>query len=624
MTDTPELATSLIATFLGSVVLALLLTPLVRAIAHRVGAVASPKQDRWHRTSTALLGGVAIWTAVVIPALLSGHMDRGSLQALVAGTSLFVLGLFDDFVSLQPSTKLTIQLLIACLLIAAGGAGVWTGVPLLDALISIGWIVGITNAFNLIDNMDGLAAGVAAIAAGALCLSIRPGEHAFAVIAAAIAGASLGFLRYNFYPASVFMGDCGSLFIGSALAMITLRVEHHHSVSTASTLAFPVVLLLTPIFDTAFVTLSRRLSARAASQGGRDHTSHRLVAVGFSEAKAVLLLYLFAGLSGAAALLVRRLSTAEGTLVTAVLVLGLTLIGIWLARVNVYGDEDFVLLKNSSLTPLLIEVTYKRRIFEIILDFLLIGLAYSASYVIRFDELAPAYLGQAVRSLPIVLACHLGGFFFAGVYRGTWRYVGLADVSTYVNGLLIGGVGSVLILLYAERFEGYSRGVFIINGILLGILMLAARLSFRALGEFASRHRSTGRRALIYGAGDGGMILVREIRTNAHYDFRVLGFLDDNPTKWSRHIAGLSVVGGGPQLATLIERHQPDSVLLSTTLGDTRLQELHGICARTGTTILKLEFRLETVVMPELIEAASPSKRSGRAYADRHDESVQP
>ena len=621
MTETAALAPALIATFLSSVVLALLLTPLIRALARRIGAIAPPKQDRWHRTSTALLGGVAIWAAVLLPALLSGHIDRGALQALIAGTSLFVLGLIDDFLNLQPSTKLTIQLLIACLLIAAAGPGVWTGVMLLDALISIAWIVGITNAFNLIDNMDGLAAGVAAIAAGALCLTIRPGEQAFAVIAAAIAGASLGFLRYNFHPASVFMGDCGSLFIGSVLAMVTLRVEHQHSVSTVSTLAFPVILLLIPIFDTAFVTVSRRLSARAASHGGRDHTSHRLVAVGFSEPTAVLLLYLFAGLSGGAALLVSRLSAPEGTLLTTALVLGLALIGIWLARVNVYGDEDFVLLKNSTLTPLLIDVTYKRRIFEILLDFLLVSLAYSASYFIRFDELAPAYLGQAVRSLPIVLACHLGGFFIAGVYRGTWRYVGLADVSTYANGLVIGGVGSVLILLYAERFEGYSRGVFIINGILLGILMLASRLSFRALGEFASRHRSTGRRALIYGAGDGGMILVRELRTNTRYDFRVLGFLDDNPTKWSRHIAGLSVVGGGRQLPMLIERLRPDAILLSTTLDDQRLQQLHDVCARTGATILKLEFRLEAVAQPGLIDAPMPAQPEA-AVAGRHVESV--
>jgi len=621
MTDMPGRVSVLVTTFLCSTALALLVTPIVRALARRIGAIAPPKQDRWHSMPTALLGGVAIWIAVIVPSMLSGQMDRGALHALAAGSSMLVLGLIDDFVSVQPSTKLTIQLLIACLLIAATGPGVWTGVLILDALISIAWIVGITNAFNLIDNMDGLGAGVAAIAAGALCLSISPGEHAFAVIAAAMAGAALGFLRYNFYPASVFMGDCGSLFIGSALAMITLRVDHQHSVSTVSTLAFPVILLLIPIFDTAFVTISRRLSARRASLGGRDHTSHRLVAVGFSEPKAVLLLYLFAGLSAAVALLVSRVSTPEGTLLTTAMVLGLTLIGIWLAKVNVYGDEDFVLLKNSSLTPLLIEVTYKRRIFEIILDFLLVSLAYTASYFIRFDELAPAYLGQAVRSLPIVLACHLAGFFIAGVYRGTWRYVGLADVSTYGNGLLIGGVGSVLVLLYTVRFEGYSRGVFIINGILLSMLMVTSRLSLRALGEFASRHRSTGRRALIYGAGDGGMMLVRELRTNVRYDFRVLGFLDDDPRKWSQHIAGLSVVGGGHKLATLIERHQPDAILLSTTLDDERMQQLHGICARTGTTILKLEFRLETVMLPGLVEATSPSTSPERADAS-HVESV--
>ena len=594
------------AAFLLSALLAVLLTPAVRAVARRIGAVARPKDDRWHRRPTALLGGVAIWLAAVLSALVTGHIDSIAIQALLAGTSMFALGLADDFIDIDAGTKLMFQLLITCVVIAAAGPGDWIGIPMIDALISMVWIVGITNAFNLIDNMDGLSAGVAAIAAGVLCVSLGSGEAGFAVIAAAIAGAALGFLCYNFHPASIFMGDCGSLFIGSTLAMITLRVENH-SVSTVSALAFPVILLLIPIFDTTFVTVSRKLSARAASQGGRDHTSHRLVALGFSEPKAVLLMYLVAALSGGAALVISRLPLAEGTLVTIALVLGLALVGIWLARVNVYGEEDFVLLKNSSLTPMLIEVTYKRRIFEILLDFLLIGLSYGASYYIRFDGFPPVYLAAAVRSLPIVLIAHLSGFFMAGVYQGTWRYVGLYDVITYAKGLFYGGVGSVLILLYLERFQGYSRGVFIINAILLGGLMVASRLSLRAFGEFASRHRSTGRRALIYGAGDGGMILARELLTNKRYDFRLVGFLDDDQTKWSRHIAGVTVLGGGKRLAALLGSEQPDAVLVSTTLNHERMRELQDLCGELGISIHKLEFRLETIVLPGLVETTPAS-----------------
>ena len=184
----------------------------------------------------------------------------------------------------------------------------WTRSASVNMAITIFWLIGITNAINLLDNMDGLATGIAAIGSCFLTMSfLVSGQPVEALMLAIFAAALLGFLIYNSNPASIFMGDCGSLFIGFFLASAALvNVSGGRSRSFLPVLVVPILVLFIPIFDTTFVTILRKLSGRAASQGGRDHTSHRLVALGMSERRAVWMLYGFAGLSGILALSVRR------------------------------------------------------------------------------------------------------------------------------------------------------------------------------------------------------------------------------------------------------------------------------------------------------------------------------
>src|SRR5688572_28747314 len=174
--------------------------------------------------------------------------------------------------------------------------------------LAIFWLIVITNAINLLDNMDSLVSGIAIIAAGFLALSfVSTGQYTEALTLLIFAAALLGFLIYNSNPASIFMGDCGSMFVGFFLGSSALmNVSGGRSRSFLPVLAVPILVLFIPIFDTTFVTVLRKLSGRAASRGGRDHTSHRLVALGMSERHAVLMLYGFAALVGVLALLVQR------------------------------------------------------------------------------------------------------------------------------------------------------------------------------------------------------------------------------------------------------------------------------------------------------------------------------
>ena len=583
--------------FVVAAAVAAALTPIMRRVARAVGAVTRPSGDRWGQRVIPLLGGIGIYLGVVVGVLGFGLRDPIVGWVLAAGTVMMFVGLVDDFVNLKPSAKLMAQLLVACAFQVGGVQSTWLGWPVADSLISIFWIVAITNAFNLLDNMDGLCAGVGAIAALAFAACIVESAPAMAMVATALAGASVGFLVFNFHPASIFMGDAGSLFIGVTLAGLSQSVPHRDTVGLLSALAFPVLLLLIPLFDTLFVTLSRTLSARKASVGGRDHTSHRLVALGLPVSKAVLLLYAFAAVGGATAFALSRSSFEEASLLTGVLIIALALLGVRLAKVNVYGGKDFALLRDQPYTPLLVDFTYKRRVFELLLDLALAGFAYYAAFVLRFgDDFWTEYYIPFAASLPVVIGCEITGLYAAGVYRGIWRYVGMADVGTFVKGIGLGSLLSVLSMVYLTRFEGQSRGVYVINAVLFGVLVVGSRLSFRALGEWSDRSRRTGQPALIYGAGDGGALAVRELRNNQQLGFYPVAFIDDDSSKHGRRVSGIAVAGGCESLPLLLATTRAEAVILSTRVDEARLRDVQATCVEAGASLLRLEVRLDVVV----------------------------
>src|SRR6267142_288396 len=375
----------------ASFALALVLTPLVRAFARRFGVVAKPKTDRWHKKPTAMLGGVAIWLSVVLTYLLFVPHTPYGWVIIKASSFLFLVGLIDDLIHTKPYQKLIGQVLGSAFVVYYGLSLPWTQSLPINMALTIFWLIGITNAVNLLDNMDGLASGIAVVAAGFLAWSfINTGQLTDALMLAAFAGALLGFLVYNSNPASIFMGDCGSMFVGFFLASSALmNLTGGRSRSLVPILAVPILILFIPIFDTTFVTILRKFSGRAASHGGRDHTSHRLVALGMSERHAVWMLYGFAALSGVLALVVQRVKLDVSLAAIAGFTILLTLLGVYLAGVKVYDEtEEEEALKEKPLYAFLVDVSYKRRVLEVLLDLVLIILSYWCAYAIKFGPLS--------------------------------------------------------------------------------------------------------------------------------------------------------------------------------------------------------------------------------------------
>ena len=312
-----------------------LLAPLVRELAQSRGLYVAPCADRWHRRPVPKFGGIAMAAAFAI-AVGTSNAAPGLSPVLAGASLMFGVGLIDDVWPTRAGTKLLLQVVIAILMLVWVPSMPISGVPALNFTFSVVWIVGVTNAFNLLDNMDGLAAGVAAIAASFLLLVLwrdpSPAAWPVAVGAMAILGVSLGFLVFNFQPATIFMGDSGSHLIGSILAGLSLLVspDLHAKGLPAPTMA--MALLAIPIFDTTFVSVTRRLMGRSVFIGGRDHTSHRLVAIGLQERGAVLTLYALAAAGGGVCLGFMQLPAAAALLSAMLFVGTLALLGVSLAQ----------------------------------------------------------------------------------------------------------------------------------------------------------------------------------------------------------------------------------------------------------------------------------------------------
>ncbi len=302
-------------------------------LCRKQGWVARPRSNRWHRTTPSLYGGAPIWLTCILVSLVCIPMsDPKMRQLLAASTFVFVLGMADDILNLRPLVKLAGQIMAALFVVGSGFVYPLHHNHDVNFVVSVIWIVGISNAFNLLDNMDGLAAGVAVISAIYLAFFYgATGSADYARLAIIAAAAAAGFLVYNFYPARIFMGDCGSLFLGFLLGSLCLPQVTHVSGLPALVLA-PCVVLAIPVFDTAFVSVTRSLRRQPISQGGTDHSSHRLVQLGFSERDAVLLLLALSVVSGAIALVARHVLYSHAIELVAAWFLILLFFGIYLQR----------------------------------------------------------------------------------------------------------------------------------------------------------------------------------------------------------------------------------------------------------------------------------------------------
>ncbi|MFZ0523466.1 MAG: hypothetical protein WAL95_20735 [Candidatus Acidiferrales bacterium] len=575
-----------------SLSLSAIVTWVVCGLALRFQWVPTPVADRLPVAPAPILGGIAIYFAFVAAALVANlFVTPSEVLLFTAASGAFLLGLIDDFHSLQPRWKLLGQGVISVALLRLIPNLSITGVKPLDICIAMLWLIGITNAFNLLDNIHGLCAGTAIlVACFQSALFFLQGNTSLALLLLAFAGATLGFLVFNFPSGRIFMGDSGSLFIGFWLASTALiGVNSWGAAHHAGSLLFPVLVMIVPICDTTLVTFTRKLRRRSISSGGTDHLSHRLVAYGFSKRGAVVTLWCLSFLVGTVALLTVRYGITSFVSMVAILLVSVAIFGVYLARFELRSHGSTVEMPGYAFRP----PKWLGIVLGALCDLVLVVAAYYSSYLLRFDAGVHAPdMRLLVHSLPEVVLIKLAVFTGLGVYRRWWQYFGLKDAFRIVWTSAIASLTAVAYFAAVYRFYGFSRVVFVLDFLAFTFLVLLFRFSFRLFDSYApANHRAN---ILIYGADDHGETALQLV--TKRYPLRVVGFLDADNAKKNLCIHSIPVRGSLKHLDHLVQQCNIRAVLLtSSTTQDERIH-LQAKCRKLGIGLMRIRFELEDLV----------------------------
>ena len=602
----------------------LCLTQVVRFVAPKLGAIDQPASRKLHLRPVPRLGGLAVASAMGVAFLVASFTDLlphdhalgvPSLWGGIAlgGALIFLCGLWDDLSPLSAKTKLLVQLVAAGIVIQSGVhldrialAGEYAfDLGILSIPVTVLWIVGITNAFNLIDGLDGLAAGLGAIAAATCAvIFLYTGAVEDATVLCVLLGALVGFLPFNFYPARIFLGDSGSLVLGYLLAVMVITSSQRYATATA--VAIPFLTFGIPILDTLLSMVRRMFSGQGRlakdrafwHQGlltlqqifiaDRDHIHHRLLARGLSHRGAVLTLYVLAAVLSSLAI-VAALAQYRNAPLLLLTVAVASAIGI--AKL---GYLESGVSRLGTALQRIDRPQFDRSFFFGFTDLLLIALAYWGAYALLGGRGSQAsdfewYLNM----FPAVALIQLCICWVAGLYRGLWRAIGVGDLMRVAMAVCVGGAMSYSIVMIGQPPEG-AGSLFIVQALALGWLMGGLRSAYRLVDYSRFFGAVEARPALIYGAGLGGRLLLRELRQNAARGLHAIGFIDDDCSLHGRLISGIPVLGAGQDLAMLLLKKSAHVLIVSSSAirGET-LERVLTDCRKLGVRVFRSDYSFQ-------------------------------
>ena len=514
------------------------------------------KSDRWGTVSVPMTGGISI--ALVLMGFLflpfpgkPAIPGNAFLISLGCAFAMFLLGLIDDIFELKSYQKFIGQILIVLVSLAFGVTARLTGTGL-DLLITFFWLVGITNAFNLIDNMDGLSGGVAVIATGFLgYYFFIDGNTALFMVCCVLAAALIGFLVFNFKPAKIYLGDNGSLFIGFLLAFMTI-VGSNSQVSGKSVVGvifFPVILMLIPIFDTAFVSITRKQRGQSPFKGGRDHLSHRLVMLGMTERQAVIFLYIVSFLLGFLFIILKEVQLLPAVIIYFLVTVFVLFFGLYLGKVKLQSKESLQAEKHKKEELLTIgsNILYKSQIAKVFIDVVIITVSYYFAFLIRYGgELGSLEEEIFKQSVPFVVIAKLVALGLFRVYRTGSKYFTFSDVLNVIKSItVVNFVALTVFTIWIDKFGGFSRTIFIIDWMLSILAIGGMKVFYRFFDElfYPLRVRNSSR-VLYHGTYENYVILDRILKQKNITSYRLERFInaEERPAVDGSELGGVDVL----------------------------------------------------------------------------------
>jgi len=445
----------------------------VAPIMRKLRVISHPRADRLGSRTVPLAGGISFLCGFVITASAFGLFNIKEFAAVISLTAIVgAIGFFDDVRPLSPAVKLLLLMLASGALILYG---VYVNIyfPILGVPLSFLWFSGVSNAFNLIDNADGVSSGVAAISALTIGVSANLcGNEPCSVAALSISGAACGVLTHNFPPARIFLGDCGSLSVGFALAATSVIATWREAGGLLIMLILPLLFVAVPLFDTAFVTISRISRGDSPTKGGLDHTAHRLLRAGLSPRKVALFSYAVSGAIGVIAILSKN---------NPILLL-LAALGVVLSAII----TSLTLPSLKSRIPIAAAIRQYKQTILLITDALSFAFSFILAYLARFDLTVPdVYVGIVATALPVVVTVKLAVFYLGGGYSENATYSVLARNS------LLATISAVAAFTIAFRFENLSRGVFIIDFFITSLVCALIRKIFKVVSTVKDEENET-------------------------------------------------------------------------------------------------------------------------------------
>ena len=556
------------------------LTPLVSVLARRVGAIDMPSPRKVHDSAMPRLGGVAVVAAMMVT--LGGlwlfrapgypELSWNLCIALTLGLlPVFLVSCHDDVRRSGPGFKLVGQLGGASIAIAAG-VHLNETVHLFDQTIPLGglaiplsilWIVGVTNAFNLIDGLDGLSAGLGLISAASLAVvAVLTENSEIIVLSFVLLGAVAGFIPYNLHPARVFLGDSGATATGFYLACLTLSAGSKLSVGLA--VFVPLLAIGVPVADTLLSILRRILrglrqkTGISILQADREHIHHRLVRLGLNQTRAVFILYGAGVMAAAVGILSLFVTASNAGLLLA------TLIAASFIGVGRLGYDEFAVLRSGVVLKLYDTPVLKSGLFYFFVDIGLVMLAFYGAVAFKYDDWdLTTHRWLLLNGFALLASVNLGVFLVFRLYDRAWRFASVDDLIG-VNCAAGVSAGLAFVLTRLLTDSGASATLFATYAVLLMLCTSAGRSSFRVLAYFRDASRRDGRRVAVYGAGTRGLMAFREMRRNGALKLLPVGFIDDEPSLRGRRLGGLAVLGDVTQLGRLIIQHRLEAVVFAS------------------------------------------------------------
>jgi UDP-GlcNAc:undecaprenyl-phosphate/decaprenyl-phosphate GlcNAc-1-phosphate transferase len=606
--------------FFGAVALSLVLTPAIRRLAISARVMDRPSERKVHATPIPLLGGVGIFLSfniTFIAARLLFHLpglqpsgDRW-LAFFVCQVIILALGVYDDVKRIQPRIKFAFQVFVGLLMFLAGFSidtisspfsGNLVHLGLLSLPLTVVWVAGITNGLNLVDGLDGLAAGTALFVAAAIfAISFIQQNMTVGFLALALAGSVLGFLRYNFFPASIFLGDSGSLLLGFILAV--LSVQGSSKGATLVAVLAPVIALGLPIMDT-FLSMLRRflkslrlIETRKEGKGrlfasmfeaDKDHVHHRLLKMGFSHRRSVLILYVLCAVLCALAFLSVALANLN---VVAFLVAILIVIFVGVRRLNY---QEFKILQSGLLYPLVQFPAVGKKLFSASFDLCAIAVSYSTSYLLSVNAFGAPSKQAFLSTVAFMTLFKMGAFYLAGTYKGAWIRTSFGDLMALARTVFITSLAGAtgLSLLFGRKASGGAI-FFLLDFYILFSLVLGFRIFYRVVNDlYRQSLQRREKKLLVYGAGQRGRTVLQEIQNSGSYLFAPIGFIDDDAGKSGQILDGCPVLGTLDDLDAIVSRNPIREIIVSTEkIGRDKIGRLLGFCKDKGITVRQFEFR---------------------------------